>query len=89
MDQTYPGIATLRAMALTEDDLEALQSEGEFEGWVDEQTADRRDGCTDWVGYLPSCNRAVWLTNGDPEWFDADSLEDAVAQIKSGAELIH
>ena len=69
------------------DDLATLLAEAEIEGWVDEGDPNRINGCTDWVGYIPSTGRAVWVTNGDPIWFDASSLEDAIEQAQSGAEL--
>jgi len=76
-------------MAVDADDLKALLSEGEFKGLDHSATQDRCCGHSDWIGYLPSCQRAAWVSNGDPVWFDATSLEDAVEQVVSGAELIN
>ena len=76
-------------LAVTEEDEALLLSEGEFEGFCHSKTADRCMGYADWIGYLPSCQRAAWISNGDPVWFDATGLDDAVEQVTSGAELIN
>lgn len=73
----------IRRMSVTEDDRIALDQEGEFFDWT-EPTASYTGYNA--VGYLPSCNRAAWITNGDPVWFDAISLEDAIARVESGDE---
>ena len=80
-----------RRLAVTEEDEALLLSEGEFRGFghSKSETADRCMGYADWIGYLPSCQRAAWISNGDPVWFDATSLDDAVEQVTSGAELIN
>lgn len=71
------------------DDLNALIAEGQFEGFDHSDTADRFMGFADWIDYLPSVYRAAWVSNGEPTWFDATSLDDAVGQVMSGAELIN
>lgn len=76
-------------LAYDQDDLAALLAEGEFEGFDHSNTADRCCGFADWVAYLPTCGRAAWVSNGEPTWFDASSLQDAVEQVVSGAELIN
>ena len=85
--ETKLAIAT--RMAVDADDLKALLSEGEFRGLDHSDAQDRCAGHADWIGYLPSCQRAAWVSNGDPVWFDASSLADAVEQVVSGAELIN
>jgi hypothetical protein len=70
------------------DDLAALIAEGQIEEWTDPDQYPNYTGYNA-VGYLPSCNRAVWITNGDPTWFDATSLEDAVRQVKTESDLIN
>lgn len=70
-------------MAVTHDDLLALMVEGELREWVDPDQYPNYTGYNA-VGYLPSCGRAAWVTNGDPIWFDAASLDDAVEQVQSG-----
>lgn len=82
-------IADLAArLAVTDEDKAPLVAEGQFEGYDHSDTQDRCMGHSDWVGYLPSCQRASWVCNGDPVWFDASSLADAVEQVVSGAELV-
>ena len=76
-----------KRLADTPEDVALFVSEGEFEGFDHSNTADRFFGYADWVGFLPSAARASWVSNGEAEWFDANSLEDAVEQIKSGADL--
>ena len=44
--------------------------------------ADKQGGAANWVGYLPSVDRAAWVSNGDPVWFDADSLEHAIILVR-------
>lgn len=70
-------------MAVTHDDLLALMAEGQLEEWVEPTPSYTGYNA---VGYLPSCGRAVWVTNGDPTWYDAGSLEDAVCQAKTNTE---
>ena len=74
-------------LSATAEDEALFISEGQFEGFDHSDTQDRSMGHSDWVGYLPSCQRASWVCNGDPVWFDASSLADAVDQVVSGAEL--
>lgn len=76
-------------LAVTDEDKALFISEGQFEGFAHSDTQDRSMGFADWVGYLPSCQRAAWVCNGDPVWFDALSLEDAVEQVVSGADLVN
>lgn len=70
-----------RLAAGNREDIRLLHGEGQIEGWTDET------GMANWVGYLPFCDRATWITNGDPVWFDATSLEDAIAKVESGEDL--
>jgi hypothetical protein len=70
------------------DDEDALRAEDVvIEGHDISNTADRCFGCADWIGYIPSPGRAVWVSNGNPIWFDADSLDHAVELVKSGEDL--
>ena len=68
-----------------DDDYESLLAEAQIEGWTgDEDGPDRHEGEANWVGYIPSSGRAVWVTNSDPIWFDAASLQDAIEIVQSG-----
>ena len=90
MNLTAEQIETLAdRLSIDPEDKALFIAEGQFKGFDHSDTQDRSFGYSDWVGYLPSCQRAAWVSNGDPVWFDAMSLEDAVEQIESGAELIN
>ena len=74
------------SMAANQADFEALMQEGQLTGWIDEDNPNRTEGHTDWVAYLPSHQRACWLSNGDSVWFNASSLDEAVTLAFCGLE---
>jgi len=80
-DERRALIEILASPTYEPDDFLALMAEGEEIVWVDD------NGLAHVVAYLPSALRAVWASNGDPVWFDASSLDDAVEQVKAGEEL--
>lgn len=46
-------------------------------GCVDPYNPNRTMGYTDLLAYFPDSGRAAHVTNADPVWFDAGSLEEA------------
>jgi hypothetical protein len=70
-------------LALDEADRALLVSEGQFRGLDLPGATDRTLGHSLWVAYLPSVQQGAWVTNGDPVWIDATSLDDAVRQARA------
>ena len=62
-------------------------AEGEFEMLDDDGFADKMEGHSGWIVFIPSTSRAAVIWNGDPTWYDAYSLENAV-EIAESPELM-
>lgn len=51
------------------------------DGYVNESVPDRIMGYTGFVAYWPISGQAAHVTNGNPDWFPAESLTDAINHV--------
>lgn len=58
-------------------------SDAEIDGWTDDANANRMWGYTDMVAFWEDTGRAAHVTNADPIWYDATSIQDAVQKAQS------
>jgi hypothetical protein len=74
--------------AASSEEFALIVEEGEFRGFDFSETPDRFFGFSDWMVFIPSQQRAAWVVNGDPIWFDSISLDDAINRVVNGDNLI-
>ena len=60
-----------------------MMDEGLF-AFMDDGGTDKTAGHNAWIAYLPSSDRAAIVYNGDPFWYDAYSLENAITIAEEG-----
>jgi len=58
-------------------------TEAHIDGFVSDDNPNRMHGYSDLVAYWPTAGRAAHVSNGDPRWYDARSLEDAIEQAQA------
>lgn len=54
----------------------------EIDGWTDYSNPNKRFGYTDLVAFWSDAGRAAYVTNGDPVWYDASSIQEAVEKAQ-------
>lgn len=52
--------------------------------WTNPGNPNRRSGYTDCVVFVPEAGRACHVSNGDPVWFDAETVAQAAEKIQLG-----
>ena len=57
-------------------------SDAEIDGWIDDNNPNRMWGYTDLVAYWEEKGRAAHITNADPTWYDASSIQEAVEKAQ-------